>query len=182
MQGTRKTEEGQSTVEFVLVMMFLMGFLLFFVQLALIMAWGNYVHYATFMAARAYLSSGPSEDDQRERAKDVILRTVRKVATSQDRFPSIAKGFSSGSDGGDAVKGMEIVRLGDEVGDTNLSWRQGVRYTFKGKLFALPGSGGRGAKPNELVLTSESWLGREPSEAECSQVMSSKRGLIDNGC
>ena len=37
----------------------LMAFLLFYVQLSLLMGYGNYIHYATFMAARAYLSPGP---------------------------------------------------------------------------------------------------------------------------
>ena len=37
-----------------------------------VFALGNYAHYATFMAARAYLSAGPNQGDQRNRATTVI--------------------------------------------------------------------------------------------------------------
>ena len=89
----RDSEAGQSTIEFALVLMLLMGFILFYLQLAMVMGFGNYVHYATFMSARAYLSASGSEPDQAERAKAVINQMVKRAnSPGVDRFPQIAKG------------------------------------------------------------------------------------------
>jgi hypothetical protein len=67
--------------------------------------------------------------------------------------------------------------------DRHLSWLQGVRYTFRTRLFLLPLPGtSRAGNGTSFSLTSESWLGREPSYAECLKEMGTKGGLIDNGC
>jgi len=50
---------GQSTVEFALTLILLMGLILFYLQLTLVFSYGNYVQLRTFMSARAFLSSGP---------------------------------------------------------------------------------------------------------------------------
>jgi hypothetical protein len=178
-------QEGQSTLEFALVLFLLMAFLLFYVQLALMMGYGNYAHYATFMAARAYLSAGTSPSDQQQRALAVIARMVKKGQSQSgvDRFPSIAKGTG----GGDSGAGIQISAPSNfSPTDVNLSWLQGVRYTFKSRLFLLPmgtGSGsGASVAASSVTLTSESWLGREPDNDECVQDMGSKLGLYDNGC
>ncbi len=108
IEGSARTlrplgQAGQSTFEFALVLFLLMAFLLFYVQLALMMGYGNYAHYATFMAARAYLSAGPNKGDQTSRAHNVIVRMVKKGQGQEgvDRFPSIAKADRrGGSQGG----------------------------------------------------------------------------------
>ena len=164
----------------------------------MLFAFGNYVHYATFMSARALLSAGGSggDEDQQTRAKTVIVSMLKKSAgqAGVDKFPSIAKGF-----GGGEVKGLEMDNPSQySETERNLSWMQGVRYTFRGKLFILPlqGTGQRGPEMapsvNSLQLTSESWLGREPTFSECQSFMGNKgskvggkggRGWIfDNGC
>lgn len=176
-------EEGQSTIEFALTILLLMAFILFYVQLCLIFAWGNYVHYATFMSARAYLAAGPDREDQEERARNVLIRMVKRSLgeAGRDRFPGIAKGV-----GGSEIAGVQI-GPGSQFkdGDANLSWLQGVRYKFRSKLFLMP-LAGRGApeKPsvNQLTLQSESWLGREPAYNECQEEMGSRDWVFDNGC
>jgi hypothetical protein len=172
-----KKEEGQATVEFALVMLLMLGFILFYIQLSFIFAFGNFTHYATFMSARAFLSAGPDIQDQMERAQAVIKRTVK--TGSGDRFPSIAKG----SGGGDP-EGFETIST---RGDRDSSWMNGVRYTFKSRLFLLPmgkDGGAKGGKKsvNEVTLTSESWLGREPTHDECKTEMGKYPGYWDNGC
>jgi hypothetical protein len=176
-------ESGQSTVEFALTLIMLMGFVMFYLQLSMVMAFGNYVHYATFMSARAYLSSGPDQPDQARRAQEVIVRMLKK-STSQssvDRLPSIAKGV-----GGGDIAGYESAPP-SQFSETNpdSSWMQGVRYTFKSRLFMIPmggsGSGGPNAT-NSVTLKSESWLGREPSYEDCIVEITRMKGLIDNGC
>lgn len=177
-------ESGQSLIEFALSMFLVFGLLFFFIQLALVLSWGNFVQYATFMSARAYLSGGPSRTDQEERAKEVLKRMVKRGSFSNDdRFPMIAMG-EGGDD--DTVKGASVGRgPGFDPGNLDLSWMQGVRYTFRSRLFVLPiGRAGNApaASSGQAVLTSESWLSRDPSYQECLTKMQQLKGQIDNGC
>jgi hypothetical protein len=176
-------KKGQSTLEFALTLMLLMGFVLFYLQLSMMMAFGNYVHYATFMSARALLSAGPDNSDQEARAQEVLVRMVkRRGSAGQDRFPMIAKGEGQGD-----VPGAKFSPPSQfKPTDPALSWMQGVRYTFRSRLFLMPmGGGGRSAAAqtaNSVSLTSESWLGREPSYQECQDAMGKVKGIFDNGC
>jgi len=164
-------DSGQATVEFALTMILFFSFFLFYFQLSMAFAFGNFVHYATFMSARAYLSAGPELGDQQTRARDVIVQMLKKStgASGVDRFPFIAKGVG-GSDPG----GFEVLN-----GAQGLSWMTGVRYTFRSKLFLIP-MGGSTKGVNSVTLTSESWLGREPTSQECQAFMAGR--LFDNGC
>ena len=176
----RKSESGQAVLEFVLTLILLMTSLFFFVHVAFIFAWGNYVHYATFMSARAYLASGPSQADQKERASQVLVRMVKKNGGGQDRFPLGGKGF----DGDTAIQGAYIGSdpLNSSGYERNLSWMEGVRYKYRSRLHLLPSSAPNAGGQKGLVLTSESWLGREPSQSECQTYMQTKGGAYDNGC
>jgi hypothetical protein len=182
LRGSKK-EEGQSTTEFALSLILLMGFVFFFMQISLIYGLGNYIHYATFMSARAYLSAGSNRDDQIDRAKSVITRTLKRSTTQAgiDRFPAIARGTGGGDPQGFNVDSPEYV-----AGDRNLSWLQGVRYTFRSKLFLIPLGGkstsSSGSSANQVTLTSESWLLREPTEEECQSQLGKVSGIYDNGC
>lgn len=183
LRGSAK-ESGQSLVEFALSIFLVFGLLFFFIQLSLTLSWGNYVQYATYMSARAYLSGGTSKGDQLQRAKDVLVRMVKRgVVSNEDRFPMIAQGIE-GED--DTVKGASIGGgPGFDPGNYDLSWMQGVRYTFRSRLFVLP-IGRPGTPPNassgQAVLTSESWLGRDPTYQECLATVRGLKGQIDNGC
>ncbi len=175
-----KKEDGQSTIEFILTMTMMVGFTLFFLQLSLAFAVGNYFHYATFMAARAYLSAGPDRSDQEQRARILGTEMVKQsIGTAGvDRWPGVAKGVGGGN-----PKGMEI-GPGRQFDDGNISysWQEGVRYTFRSPLFL--GLFGGGESLEKFELTSESWLGREPSYRECLEDISARvpRLVIDNGC
>jgi hypothetical protein len=186
-------ERGQSTLEFALAMIFVIAFLLFFFQLSMIFAWGSYVHYATFMAARAYLSAGSSQDDQRSRAREVIVRMLKKSESlpNQDRLPAIAVG-TQGQQGVD-ITGMDIDPTPFDSASETKSWLQGVRYTFKSKLFLMPfgkPSAASSGSANRITLKAESFLGREPSDQECASGMKSQwsgqqqdnGSYYDNGC
>jgi hypothetical protein len=183
LRGTNK-EEGQSTTEFALTLILLMSFVFFFMQISLIFGFGNYAHYATFMSARAYLSAGATPEDQIDRAKNVIVRTLKRSSTTSgiDRFPAIAMGTGGGDPQGFNTNSPEYV-----PGDRNLSWLQGVRYTFRSKLFLIPlggssASSGSGSSVNQVTLTSESWLLREPSDEDCQTQLGKVSGIYDNGC
>jgi hypothetical protein len=177
-RGLQKTDEnlGQATVEFALTMILFFSFFLFFFQLTMTFAFGNFVHYATFMSARAYLSAGKDKDDQSKRARDVIVQMLKKSvgASGVDRLPFIGRGV-----GGTDPGGFEILN-----GQTDAPWMVGVRYTFKSKLMMIPmgGTGSSRGAVNSVTLTSESFLGREPTSDECVQSMSTRGYLFDNGC
>lgn len=178
--GSLASEEGQTTIEFALTLILLLAFVLFFLQFALVSAWGNYVHYATFMSARAYLAAGPDPSDQEDRARNVILKTTKRGLGrgGMDRYPLIARGYGAGNPRGAEIgKGAQF-----NPDDPALSWMEGVRYTFRSKLFLLPFGKPSDRSVNSLTLTSESWLGREPSYFECQGELGDKKGIFDNGC
>ena len=178
------SETGQSLVEFALSILLVFGMLFFFIQLSFVLSWGNFVQYATFMSARAYLSAGSTRGDQESRAMEVLSRMVKQgVISNADRFPMVAVG-----EGGDDanVKGASVGGgPGFDPGNYDLSWMQGVRYTFRSHLFVLPiGKPGKvpAASSGQAVFTSESWLGRDPAYQDCLSVMQQLKGQIDNGC
>lgn len=177
----KKGELGQSTVEFALAVSMSLAFVFFFLHLAMLMAYGNLVHYATFMAARAYLAASQSNEEQVQRAKDTVVVLLKKSIGQPgiEKYPFIAKG-----DGGSEIPGL-MVGPGPNFENKNpaLSWMEGVRYRFKARIIPVPLSAGKG-KDNILTLQSESWLGREPSEAECEIYLGKIQGGVtfDNGC
>lgn len=186
-------------------MTLVMAFLLFFFQLSMVFAYGNYVHYATFMAARARLSAGPDVADQDTRTRDILVQMLKASSgsTGQDRFSMIGQAYGGGENSD--LSGVQIDPSPFDPNDPNYSWLQGVRYTFKSTLFLMPfapppsgqgsaGQGGQGAQGpggigvNQLLLKSESFLGRETSDQECASGMKTrwnglgKEALFDNGC
>lgn len=185
-QNALRSEHGQAMIEFVLTMLLLFSLIFFFIQLSLILSFGNFVQYATFMSARAYLSGGVDPADQEARAVRVMATTVKGGANAgaQDRFPMFAQGFGSGQ-----LAGVQVgPGQGFDETDYDLSWMQGVRYTFRSRLFLLPlgkttAGGANGLKGDgQLELTSESWLGREPTYKECATLMQGQSWKFDNGC
>lgn len=187
-----RNDKGQSTIEFALTMILLIAFILFYFQLSMTFAFGNFVHYATFMSARAFLAAGPTYEDQKERARSVIVRMVKRGEgqAGTDRFPSLARGVGEGD-----PRGVQMDPPAQfNIDDSDFSWMQGVRYTFRSKLILIPFAGtGRAGKPeatgnspqkpgNSVTLTSESWLGREPDDDECRALLGKGGWAFDNGC
>lgn len=174
-------EDGQSTIEFALAVSMSIAFVFFFVHLSMLMAFGNFVHYATFMSARTLQSASESNEDQTERAREVAIRLLKKSIgqPGMDKYPFIARG-----EGGSDVPGLILGPASDfDRKEADLSWKEGVRYRFKTKIIPVPLTTGVG-RDNELTLTSESWLGREPSTLECEMELGKKLGGVtfDNGC
>lgn len=178
-------EKGQSTLEFALTLILLLSFVLFYFQLSMFLAFGNYVHYATFMAARAYLSASDDRGDQVNRAKSIIVSMLKRSVGESgiDKFPSIAKGSGQGD-----PLGFQVDDSLFNPTDPAYNWLQGIRYTFTGKVFLVPlaglsaqaASSSSSPSVNTLTLTSESWLGREPAYDECQGAMN--ESIFDNGC
>ena len=183
-------KRGQGTVELVLTMFAFFTILFMYVQLAFSMAVGNFLHYATFMAARAFLPGRESVSDQKKAANVYFTRLLGESGT---RFKGIAKPVET--DGGGDVAGTFVgqssrVKLGNSA-SRDTAWEQGATFKFKVKMYMLPLiKGGKKGEANEVTLESETWLGRDPSEQECLKILDGRakkagiKGVVlyDNGC
>ena len=154
-------------IEFVLGLMIVISFFFFYVRMCAVFAVGNYIHYATFMASRAYMPGGKTMDDQNGRASNVLSAMVN------NRFKSVIK--PKGGDG--TVPGATIGSGPYFDSDPKYDyWNQGVTYSFTSKLSLYPWS-----KENQSVvlnLTSESWMPREPADDENSKTMGRIKGIL----
>jgi len=139
---------------------------------------GNYIHYATFMAARAYSSSAMDPETQLENGNRVLQYMVA------GKFKGIivpkAGGINVGP--GPYYQGSGAVE----------EWNQGASYHFGAKLSLYPWS----ADKQSIVmdLHSESWMPREKTEKECYDRKKQVEGVLnsagvsnvkvewDNGC
>ncbi len=193
----KKRQSGQAVLEFLLVFMILMMMIFVVVQMAWGLAFGHYAHYATYMAARAYMSAGPTKQDQADRAGQVLSSMLKTNGGQADVFPFIqrartgdARDISGGPEEvSGAFIGLHPQAIGHE-GSRFFSWAEGVQYNFEVPLYFLPissfigkdkgknieiGSATDSVKSVEwqggIPFTSDAWLGREVSTEECRQDM-----------
>ena len=212
-------ESGQAIVEFLVVISVIFTMAFIFVQLAWGIAYGHYVHYATYMAARAYLSEGATRTKQTDSAA-AVLQSMLKKGGGEDILPFLAKareGDERDAKGPEPVKGSMVGTHAEANGrerNRPYSWAEGVQYNYSLNLFLLPISsfvakdgegetirGGTAESPTKGVewkgkipFASDSFLGRDPSVAECFEEMhrlSTNTGITrrdgrdfleDNGC
>ena len=174
--------QGQSTIEFLLTFLFVGGFIFAFFKIAMIYTNGHYIHYATYSASRAYMvfdnnSNTPDGADSK-------ASTFAKKVFESFKISALLNTSSP---------------LQVEVHDpSNFQGHEknlyvGLFVDFKEKLLTpLLGKG------RILNLRSESFLGREPTRAECYErirwAMGGTAGtpnqpfiekhstLFDNGC
>ena len=138
-------------IEFILGLMIVLSFFFFYVKLSAVLVVGNYIHYATFMASRAYSSAAATKDEQTSNAEAVLNSMI------VGRWKMLIK-----AQGRDRIPGATIGE-GDLFTTTDNSWNQGVTFTFKPTTLTFYPS----SKNNETLdfkLTSESWMAREESE------------------
>jgi hypothetical protein len=190
------SESGQAIIEFLIVSTMILTLIFVFVQLAWGIAFGHYAHYATFMASRAYLSSGLTKQDQYDAAVKV-LQTSLKTAAGKDLLPFVAKartGDERDVKGSEPVPGAALGTHSEALGkdkSRKYSWAEGVQFNFGLRLFLLPlssvitksgegktiqaGSATQPAKGIEwkgsIPFASDSFLGREPTVDECFKEM-----------
>ncbi len=145
-----KDESGQSTVEFLITLTVAMGMLFSFLKMAIIYTNGYFVHYVVFQASRAYMV-GERHSNVEEGSDSFATDQATEVFESYN-LPGIISGFDSSL----VVEDPESNR-----GPSNNLF-VGVRANFKQELL-IPGSG----KRIEIDMQSESYLGMEPTRAEC---------------
>lgn len=204
----QKDERGQAILEFLVVVSLLFTILFLFVQIAWGIAYGHFVHYATFMASRAYLSGAAVKGDQTSAAGDV-LRGMLKVGVGKDILPFVAKARSGGdrdAQGPEPVPGAMVGTHPEAQGKEHsraYSWAEGVQYNYNFELFLLPIAsfakgdgmgksiaGGTSENPTKAIewkgkipMASDSFLGREPTSDECWKEMATmpSRNAVGRG-
>ncbi len=170
---------AQSTIEFIVTFVFVIGFTFSFFRIALVYTNGYLVHYATYMAGRAYMAfdNNSNEPSQSDQAASILARKV--------------------------FEGLKIGNLlGTSINDIQIndpeSFNSYINNLYVGTWFdfnqVLPTpSLGAG---RVLNLRSESFLGREPTRSECYDRICTAMGeaalqteyclihttLFDNGC
>ncbi len=157
---------GQSLVEFLICICFVLGFMVMFLRVAISVTDGYLVHYATFMAARTYLviDDGANrldynDNDPRQEVRQVFAKYRRYFFERPENE-------------------LEIIAP-STFQQANNHYFTGVQYRFSGKLPAP--SSVAGVRPQ---LTSEAFLGKEPTIAGCLEGISRafrEFCSIDNG-
>ncbi|MFT6068886.1 MAG: hypothetical protein ACJAT2_003265 [Bacteriovoracaceae bacterium] len=178
MNDTKKIlgNEGQSSVEFIISFIVVVGFVFMYVKVAMNFTNGYVVHYANYMASRALL-----------------------VYEGNNNTPD-------GGDGAAKARALEVWKtyniegvLGNAAGSLSLEQRLpgsvtntlfvGTVATYQDR-FTIFGNVG---STERLTFKTESFLGREPSIAECVErtceaftelgiSCGKNTTVIDNGC
>lgn len=148
------SESGQSTIEFIFTFVFGLSLVLMIFNTSINYATGYLVHYATFMASRVYLTAdnhagtiGTAQvalGQAEQRAKDIFANYNLGVL----RVPN---------------ENFKINRV-DQVGDPAQNMTVGGLTTFELTMDML----GKIAGSKKLEMVSESFLGKEPTRAECA--------------
>lgn len=191
------SQSGQTMVEFLLVIMLVLTLIFAFMQLAWALAWGHYVHYATFMASRAYLSAQETKAEQLENAAFVLRSLLKSKTGNGELIGTIVKartGDNRNIKGAEPVPGAYIGAhpFAEATGMTSraFSWAEGVQYNWQFRLFILPlasflkkdegkriqvgdAADGESLRWDGMIgLTSDAWLGREVTIEECRAFLS----------
>lgn len=143
----KKSNQGQSTIEFVITFTAAVGFIFLFLKMALNYTNGYMVHHATFMASRAYLVSD-AEMYQSPGAGDASAFKTAESVFKKNLPEELIQGFDGKLEAHHPDPGM-------------LSVFTGVWIKFS-QPFSLGFIGGK----EPVIFQSESFLGREPTRAE----------------
>jgi len=156
-KSTQKTNQGQSLIEFIMTLSFSLGIVFLFFSIAFNATDGYIVHYATFMASRTYLVVDVNAN--RPNGSDAIALSEAQRVFAKYLNPAKGSFFVNNPD---SVVGFPYV---------------GVGFDFKQKFsFGLIGV------KDAMNLKSESYLGREPTRAECAERICYAMLGVGGGC
>jgi len=144
MSYSKVLNKGQSTIEFLLTLSFLFGFIFLYAKIAFNYTNGYLLQYATFMASRSYLvydSGSVDESGQDANAKRFAQENV---------FAKI-------------VPQVPQTLMGNHPTQTLGSLYTGLYYDFVQEFSFNNVIGGR----VPMNFRSESFIGREPTRSEC---------------
>lgn len=154
MDNKFQNESGQSTIEFILTFVFGLSIVLVIFNTSINYATGYLVHYATFMASRVYLTG------------DTHTGTIGATSISYSEAEEKANAaFAAYNLGVMRVPNENFkINRADRISGSNENLTVGGRTTFELALDMI----GRVAGQKKLEMVSESFLGKEPTRAECA--------------
>ena len=145
-----RKEDGQSTIEFLVSLTLVFGFIFSFFKIAIVFTNGYLVHYVVFQASRAYMV-GEANSNQKD-SSDPVAKTIATEVFNSYQLGDMISGFDSTL--------IFEEPLSHTSNDTNLFI--GPRVNFNSNIL-IPGT----AAKIDFELSSESYLGMEPTRAEC---------------
>jgi hypothetical protein len=153
-QNKKLAELGQSTIEFIVVFCFAVSIIFMVFNSALNYCTGYLVHYATFMASRDYLTAdhyaGTVNDPESS-----MTQTADKAYDTYSKYMLNAFGVG--------VDKFSVNQLLPST-DTSQYLTVGAKTIFEVRMDAI----GRILGESKLELVSESFLGHEPTRAQCA--------------
>lgn len=175
MKKLIKMQSGQATIEFILSFSFMLFFTLFFITIGVNLALGYVAHYAVYKSSRHYLtfdngSASPSVLLEAASSAESVFKDIQKELNLQGEFKIHSP---------DSVEG----KIYEYVG---------ANFLYAPRIKAM----GPFALPEGYKLLSESFLGKEPTRADCkcqtqlalnygceSEVRTDEEVTVyDNGC
>ncbi|MCF8058241.1 MAG: hypothetical protein K9K67_03030 [Bacteriovoracaceae bacterium] len=144
-----KEEKGQSTIEFLVSFTIALGFVFSFLKLAIVYTNGYLVHYVTYLTSRAYMSY--EHDVNNPNGSDGPAKTHATKVFDSYNIPGIIPDFSGAPIFEDPLSSSGPTRL-----------YVGVRVEYQ-ETITIPGTN----KKISFPFISESYLGMEPTRAEC---------------
>jgi len=148
-----KNQEGQSTIEFILTFAFGVSFILVIFTTAINYATGYLVQYATFMASRVYLTQ--------DNFTGIIGSSESALSDATSNAEKAFSGYRL-SAFGIPDSNFKINPAGDTDAGSYLT--VGGYTTFEQSIDPI----GKVAGQQKLEMVSESFLGKEPTRAECA--------------
>lgn len=145
-------QSGQSTIEFIFTFAFGVGIIFLVFKSAVNSASGYLVHYATFMASRTYLTF----DDHLGSVQNPALRTNE----AEERAREVYRQYNLPifDIPGDAFS------INHVTGDADEYLTVGAKTIFEQPIDMI----GQITGQSKLELVSESFLGKEPTRAQCA--------------
>ncbi|MCY4495573.1 MAG: hypothetical protein OXB92_17145, partial [Acidimicrobiaceae bacterium] len=167
------------TIEFIVTFVFIIGFTFAFFRIALIYTNGYLVHYATYMASRAYMVF--DNNSNQPTGGDGDASRLAKRVFEGFKLGGLINGFT----------GQLQINDPQSFNRHSNNLYVGTWVDFKQKLPTPSFAAGK-----DLNLRSESFLGREPTRSECYERICNAMGeaalqeeycgihstLFDNGC
>jgi hypothetical protein len=155
-------QDGQSTIEFIVTLMFALGVIFLFVNISINYSAGYLVHYATFMASRTYLtvdSNGNQPGASENIAAQAAFETFRRFQMSAVGVPTTGVMPPGGSGNGFYINPFSSVSNSQQA----LFVGAYARYEKPLSFFKVL------AGDTPVTFVSESYLGKEPVRADCWQ-------------
>lgn len=157
-------EEGQSTIEFLVSLTLVFGFLFSFFKIAIVYTNGYLVHYVVFQSSRAYMVG--EANSNAEAGSDADAKRFATEVFGSYQLDGIISDFSSSLD-------FEEPATHSNPG-TNLFI--GPRLSYNSNIL-IPGT----AAKIDFELSTESYLGLEPTRAECFKRICDAMATVGTG-